>query len=89
MKEQFGFIAPSEAPARLSASPSSLIPTVKTLLPPTAYPQVGTLEGSGVSPGAAAVLGAVGGLAVGAGAMLLKQMGSAKQDGSDTPNKEG
>src|SRR5271166_2944426 len=68
--------------------PAYALATVKTLLPPTAYPEVGSHEGSGVSPGAAAVLGAVGGLAVGAGAMLLKQMRSGKDAGPDAPNKE-
>lgn len=68
--------------------PMYALATIKSLLPPTAYPQVGAHEGSGVSPGAAAVLGAVGGVAVGAGAMLLKQMGSGKQDKPDAPHKE-
>lgn len=57
--------------------------TVKTLTPPTAFPQVGTPKGSGISAGSAAVVGAVAGAAVGAGAMLLKNMGNDSPPASD------
>ncbi len=59
--------------------PLHALATVRTSTPPNAYPQVDALKGVGMSPGAAAVVGAVGGLIVGAGAMLLKQMNDAKK----------
>ena len=55
-------------------------PTVKTLTPPTAFPQVDAAKGQGISTGAAAAVGVVGGLVVGAGAMLLKQMGDEQEE---------
>ncbi len=54
--------------------PLHALATVKTLTPPTAFPQVDAAKGQGMSAGAAATIGVVGGLVVGAGAMLLKQM---------------
>ena len=67
--------------------PLHALATVKTLTPPTAFPQVAAAEGKGVSGGAAAAVGVVGGLVVGAGAMLLKQMSDDKPSGPDGPNK--
>ncbi len=52
---------------------------VSTFTPPTAFPEVGALKGEGMSPGAAAIVGGAVGVAVGAGAMLLKQMGDKKK----------
>jgi hydrogenase small subunit len=66
--------------------PLHALATVKTLTPPTAFPQVDAAKGQGVSTGAAATVGVVGGLVVGAGAMLLKQM-SDKPKATDAPNK--
>jgi hydrogenase small subunit len=66
--------------------PLHALATVKTLTPPTAFPQVDAAKGQGVSIGAAATVGVVGGLVVGAGAMLLKQM-SDKPKATDAPNK--
>ena len=66
--------------------PLHALATVKTLTPPTAYPQVDAAKGHGISSGAAATVGLVGGLAVGAGAMLLKQMND-KPKAPDAPNK--
>ena len=57
---------------------------VKTFTPPTAFPKIGAQKGDGITPGAAAVAGAAAGVAVGAGAMMLKNMGDKKkQDASD------
>jgi hydrogenase small subunit len=67
--------------------PLHALATVKTLTPPTAYPQVGAQEGKGVGIGAAAAVGVLGGIAVGAGAMLLKQMNDGDKSGPDAPNK--
>ncbi|HUI94167.1 MAG TPA: hydrogenase small subunit [Xanthobacteraceae bacterium] len=66
--------------------PLHALATVKTLTPPTAYPEVGAAEGRGVSTGAAVTVGVVGGLVVGGGAMLLKQMND-KGDAADAPDK--
>ena len=66
--------------------PLHALATVKTLTPPTAYPQVDAAKGQGVSTGAAATVGVVGGLVVGAGAVLLKQMND-KPKGPGAPNK--
>ena len=63
--------------------PLHALATVKTLTPPTAFPQVDAEKGKGVSGGAAAAVGVVGGLVVGAGAMLLKQMGDGKKSAPD------
>ncbi|MCL2714044.1 MAG: hydrogenase small subunit [Alphaproteobacteria bacterium] len=60
--------------------PLHSLATVKTLSPPVAFPMVGTEGGQGVTAGAALAVGVVGGLAVGAGAMLLKQMQDNKND---------
>jgi hydrogenase small subunit len=67
--------------------PLYALATVKSLTPPTAFPEVGASEGTGISAGSAAVLGAVGGLVVGAGAMLLKEMGNTKANPPDEPTK--
>jgi hydrogenase small subunit len=63
--------------------PLHALATVENLTPPTAYPPVDAKKGNGVSPGAAVAVGAVGGLVVGAGAMLLKQMGDDKKSARD------
>jgi len=59
------------------------------LTPPTAFPQVNSPEGAGPTAGAAAVLGVLGGVAVGAGAVLLKQMGNGKKNASDASKEQG
>ena len=66
--------------------PLHALATVKTLTPPTAFPQVDAAKGQGISTGAAAAVGVVGGLVVGAGAMLLKQMND-KPKAPDAPKK--
>ncbi len=66
--------------------PIHALATVKTLTPPNAYPPVDQPVGEGVSPGAAAVVAGAAGAAVGAGAMLLKQMGD-RQASSDDSEK--
>ena len=64
--------------------PLHSLATVKTLTPPTAFPQVDAEKGQGISAGAAAAVGVVGGIVVGAGAMLLKQMGEDKKSAPDS-----
>jgi len=66
--------------------PIHALATVKTLTPPTAFPEVGAAKGKGISTGAAVAVGVAGGVVVGAGAMLLKQMG--KESETDGPDKE-
>ncbi|MDT8319230.1 MAG: hydrogenase small subunit [Xanthomonadales bacterium] len=53
---------------------------VETVTPPLAYPAVDQLKGEGVSPGAAAAVGAVAGAAIGAGAVMMRGLGKAKAD---------
>ncbi len=65
--------------------PIHSLAALKTASPPTAYPEPTTAQGDGISAGAAAVVGAAAGVLVGAGAMLLKQMG----DDKDSSAKEG
>lgn len=48
---------------------------VLTVTPPTAFPRVGEEKGHGITPGAAALVGALGGAAVGAGAVLASRLG--------------
>ncbi|MDE2182719.1 MAG: hydrogenase small subunit [Alphaproteobacteria bacterium] len=66
--------------------PIHALATLQNLTPPTAYPDVSAENGPAIGAGAA-VAGLVGGLAVGAGAMWLKQMGS-EPDKADASNKE-
>ncbi|MCC2111798.1 MAG: hydrogenase small subunit, partial [Hyphomicrobiales bacterium] len=61
--------------------PIHSLATVKTYAPPAAFPDVDMALGSGMSPGAAAVVGGAVGVAVGAGAVLLAKMG--KKDAAD------
>lgn len=60
--------------------PLHSLATVSTFSPPTAFPEVGAQKGDGISPGAAAVVGGAVGVALGAGAMLLKQMGKSDSE---------
>ena len=46
-----------------------------TVTPPTAYPRVAEQKGQGVTPGAAALTGAVAGAAIGAGVVLATRLG--------------
>lgn len=55
--------------------PIHALAELETVTPPTAFPEVGATLGGGITPGAAAVVAGTAGMAVGAGAMLLKQMG--------------
>ena len=55
--------------------PIHALATVKSQTPPAAYPDVATVKGTGITTGSAAVVAGVAGIVVGAGAMLLKQMG--------------
>jgi hydrogenase small subunit len=67
--------------------PLHSLAVVKTATPPNAYPDPAAQKGGGISPGAAAVAGAVGGVLVGAGAMLLKRMGEEKAAGAAPSGK--
>ncbi len=61
---------------------------VKTVTPPTTFPGIAEPVGEGVSPGAAALLGAVGGAVLGATAIAVKQLGkldAEQSDSSETP----
>lgn len=60
--------------------PVHSLATVKTVTPPLAYPSVEQPLGEGISPGAAALVGGLAGAAVGAGAMLLKDLGKVKEE---------
>ncbi len=53
---------------------------MKSVTPPLAYPTVDTPKGEGMSPGSAAVVGALAGAAVGMGAMTLGKLREAKVD---------
>jgi hydrogenase small subunit len=55
--------------------PIHSLATVKTVTPPLAYPLVDQPLGKGMSPGAAAVVGGLAGAALGAGAMLMRDLG--------------
>jgi len=57
--------------------PIHALADVKTLTPPITYPSVDQPAGNGVSPTAAAVIGGLGGLAVGAGAVAMRDLGKA------------
>ncbi|CDI03911.1 hydrogenase 2, small subunit [Candidatus Competibacter denitrificans Run_A_D11] len=67
--------------------PIHALATVQTYAPPTAFPAVGSPKGEGMTPGAAAVLGGVAGLAVGAGAMALRGMDGASKSEDDSSEK--
>ncbi|ROR32541.1 hydrogenase small subunit [Inmirania thermothiophila] len=58
---------------------------VKTYAPPATFPRVDEPVGEGVTPTAAALLGAVGGVVVGAAAMATRRLAAAEkpQDGQD------
>ena len=62
--------------------PIHALATVKSQTPPAAFPDIATTKGAAISPGAAALVAGVAGIVVGAGAMLLKQMGD-KPGGGD------
>jgi hydrogenase small subunit len=61
--------------------PIHALADVKTFAPPTAFPDVNADMGQGITPAAAAVAGVAAGVVIGAGAMLLKNMGD--DDGDD------
>ena len=55
--------------------PIHSLATVVSQTPPASYPDVNAPKGTGMSPGAAALVAGIAGIVAGAGAMLLKQMG--------------
>ncbi len=61
---------------------------VKTVTPPNTFPGIAEPVGDGVTPGAAALLGAVGGAVLGATAMAVKQLGKIEaEDASNESNQ--
>jgi hydrogenase small subunit len=56
------------------AKPIHALANLASQTPPSVYPAVGGARGQGASPGAAALVGGVVGVAVGAGAMFVKNM---------------
>ncbi|HWS25472.1 MAG TPA: hydrogenase small subunit [Xanthomonadales bacterium] len=56
--------------------------------PPSVYPAVDGARGKGASPGAAALVGGVVGVALGAGAMFVKQMAAERDQPSDGARKK-
>ena len=48
---------------------------VKNIEPPASYPGIHEPQGSGVTPGSAALLSGVAGAALGAGAVLIRDLG--------------
>ena len=58
--------------------PIHSLAALKSVTPPLAYPTVDQPTGQGMSAGAAAIMSGVAGAAIGAGAMLLKDLGNAK-----------
>ncbi|MCW9051836.1 MAG: hydrogenase small subunit [Motiliproteus sp.] len=61
---------------------------VLTVTPPNTYPDIAEPVGSGVSPGAAALLGAVGGAVVGATAMAVKQLGKIEKEEAEAASAD-
>jgi len=61
---------------------------VKRPMPPSTYPGIAEPQGAGVSPGAAALLAGVGGAVLGGGAVVLRDIGKARQP-SDTDKSSG
>jgi hydrogenase small subunit len=64
--------------------PIHSLANVKSQTPPALYPEVGAQKGSGVSAGAAALIGGAAGVVIGAGAMLVKQMNDRRA--AETPD---
>lgn len=61
--------------------PLFALSSLQSQTPPSSYPPVDAPRGDGISPGTAAVLAGVTGAAVGAGAMMLRNMGEKREDG--------
>lgn len=68
--------------------PIHSLATVTTHSPPNAFPDVAATKGEGISAGAAAVVGGAVGVAVGAGAMLVKSMGDKKKKADSSGSDE-
>jgi hydrogenase small subunit len=69
--------------------PIHALADVETYAPPTAFPAVGVEKGTGVTPGAAAVVaGAIGALA-GAGAVAMSKMSGGAKDESTSEDADG
>ncbi len=61
---------------------------VLTVTPPNTYPDIAEPVGTGVTPGAAALLGAVGGAVVGATAMAVKQLGRIEKEEAEASSAD-
>lgn len=61
--------------------PLHALSSLRSQTPPSSYPPVAAERGSTLSPGAAAAIAGAAGAAVGAGAMMLKNMGDKREDG--------
>ena len=56
--------------------PIHALAELKSQTPPSVYPSIGAVKGEGASAGAAGLVGGVVGVAIGAGAMFVKEMGA-------------
>jgi hydrogenase small subunit len=63
--------------------PIHALASVRSQTPPSVYPAVEAQKGEGISAGAAALVAGVAGVALGAGAMLVKQMGERRDRGGE------
>ena len=61
--------------------PVHALATLRTQTPPSVYPATDSPRGDGLSPGAAALIAGAAGAAIGAGAMLMRDMG--RKSGTD------
>ena len=63
--------------------PIHALADLESVTPPNAYPAVDQPKGEGISAGSAAVIGAVGGAAVGAASVLTAKLGQVKTEADD------
>lgn len=72
------------------SKPIHALAELRAQTPPSVYPSIGAVSGSGASPGAAALVGGAVGVVVGAGAMLVKEMAAErKRPPSSAQNEDG
>lgn len=70
------------------SKPIHALSEVKSQTPPSVYPSVDATHGEGVGPGAAALAAGAAGVALGAGAMLVKRMAERRADAGDESEQE-
>lgn len=68
--------------------PIHALAAVKSQTPPSLYPSVDAAKGQGMSAGAAALVAGAAGVAIGAGAMMIKHMAE-RRDASANDHQEG